>query len=332
MTKQETEQLKPFIERLESMRIKIGEIEKRELSESQFAKRFLQFSDSAWASIRSGSYLASFDSTRDKLAAAFEDIESRLPGLADAAEIARQFQSTSLARAVIASIKRAREGVSNRRIVVVLAPTGHGKTTIGEYLRTKGAIVVEGRQAWRNAYRAFCADVARAAGRKLASTMPESRLEEEMLLTLSAKPRTLFIDEANTMSAKCANAIKTIVNRTECCVVIAAIPELWDRFLGGSQQEAAQLINRCQPILRAKGITPADAKLFLHAKFAAIPHALEKVVKAANAFGGIRTVMSISESIENVETLDQASLEAALNIERDNLAAAGLASLAKSEY
>ena len=329
MTKQDHEQLKPFIERLGALRIKVGEIEKRELTESQFAKRFLQFSDSAWASIRSGNYLASFESTRDKLAAAIEDIESRMPGLADAAELAQQFQSTSLARAVIASIKRAREGVSGRRVVVVLAPTGHGKTTIAEYLRSKGAVMVEGRQAWRNAYRAFCADVARAAGRKLASSMPESRLEEEMLLTLSAKPRTLFIDEANTMSAKCANAIKTIVNKTECCVVIAAIPELWDRFLSGSQQEAAQLINRCQPILRAKGITQADAKLFLPAGVAAIPGALDRIVAAANAFGGVRTVMSIAENLAGGAGLDAGAIDAALKIEKDNLAAAGLAALEK---
>jgi len=329
MTREEHELLKPSVAKLEALRARVAEIEGRELSESQFARRFLRFSDSAWASIRSGGYLASFESTRDKLVAAIEDIEGRIPELANAADLARQFQATSLARAVIAAIKRAREGVDGRRVVVVLAPTGHGKTTIADYLRSKGAITVEGRQAWRNAYRAFCADVARAAGRKLSSSMPESRLEEEMLLTLSAKPRTLFIDEANTMSAKCANAIKTIVNKTECCVVIAAIPELWDRFLCGSLQEAAQLINRCQPILRASGITQADAKLFLPSAAAAVPGALKRIVEAANAFGGIRTVMSIAATLGEHEAMDAAAVDAALRIESDNLAASGLASLEK---
>ena len=324
MTEQEHAQLRPFIDRLEAMRVKVAEIEGREISHSAFAKRFLPFSESAWSSIRSGGYMASFESTRDRLAAAIEDIESRLQSLADAAELAHQFKSTALARSVIASIKRAREGVDGRRVVVVLAPTGHGKTTIAEFLRSKGAVMVEGRQAWRNAYRAFCADVARAAGRKLASNMPESRLEEEMLLTLSAKPRTLFIDEANTMSAKCANAIKTIVNRTECCVVIAAIPELWDRFLSGSVQEAAQLINRCQPILRARGITAADARLFLPDSVAAIPGALKGVVEAANKFGGIRTVLSIGATLAEGGAVDGAAVERALRVELDNLAAAGL--------
>ena len=147
--------------------------------------------------------------------------------------------------------------------------------------RSRGAVCAEGRQAWRSSYRAFCLDIARAAGRKLAPTMPEYRIEDEMLGALRAKPRVLYIDEANTMSAKSANAIKLIVNETECCVVIAAIPELWDRFLAGSVQEAAQLINRCQPILRAPAIGPADVKLFISPKTAGVPGAIAKIAAAA---------------------------------------------------
>ena len=146
-----------------------------------------------------------------------------------------------------------------------------------------------------------------------------------MLGALRAKPRVLFIDEANTMSAKCANAIKSIVNETECCVVIAAIPELWDRFLAGSVQEAAQLVNRCQPILRAPRISAADARLFLGEKAAGVPGAVAKIAAAANAFGGFRTVQAVNAALEECDRPGEDDLDAALAMQRNNLAAAGLA-------
>ena len=148
-----------------------------------------------------------------------------------------------------------------------------------------------------------------------------------MLGALRAKPRVLYIDEANTMSAQCANAIKLIVNETECSVVIAAIPELWDRFLAGSVQEAAQLVNRCQPILRAPAIGPADVKLFVSSKTALVPGAIEKIAAAANVFGGYRTVQAIDAALAECDAPSADDLEAALVRQRNNLAAAGLAAV-----
>jgi hypothetical protein len=326
MTTQEINELMPRIERLNELKARIAETEGRDaLSDTDFARRFLPFSSTTWSKLQSGTYGGGYDTIARRLDDAVADVEGRLPNIESAAAARRTFRRTTLARAVLAALSAAREGLDDRRVVVVLAPTGGGKTAIRDYLATRNAVCVEGRQAWRSSYRAFCLDVARAAGRKLPATMPEYRIEDEMLGALRAKPRVLFIDEANTMSAKCANAIKSIVNETECCVVIAAIPELWDRFLAGSVQEAAQLVNRCQPILRAPRISAADARLFLGEKAAGVPGAVAKIAAAANAFGGFRTVQAVNAALEECDRPGEDDLDAALAMQRNNLAAAGLA-------
>lgn len=324
MTTEEINMLTPRIERLNELRGRVAAIEDKAISDADFARRFLPFSSTTWSKLQSGTYAGGYETIARRLDDAVADIESRIPNIEDAASTRRAFRRTTLARSVLTALAAAREGLDDRRVVVVLAPTGGGKTAIRDYLATRNAVCVEGRQAWRSSYRAFCLDVARAAGRKLSANMAEYRIEEEMLGALRAKPRVLYIDEANTMSAQCANAIKLIVNETECCVVIAAIPELWDRFLAGSVQEAAQLVNRCQPILRAPRISAADAKLFLSAKALAIPGAVQKIADAANAFGGFRTVVAIDAELAECDAPGAAELEAALKRHRDNLAAAGL--------
>lgn len=328
MTTQEITELKPRLERLNELRTQIAKVEGREtLSDADFARRFLPFSSTTWSKLQSGTYGGGFDTIARRLDDAIADVEGRVPNIEDAAAKRKAFRRTTLARCVLTALAAAREGLDDRRVVVVLAPTGGGKTAIRDYLATRGAVCVEGRQAWRSSYRAFCLDIARGAGRKLASTLPEYRIEDEMLGALRAKPRVLYIDEANTMGAQCANAIKLIVNETECSVVIAAIPELWDRFLAGSVQEAAQLVNRCQPILRAPAIGPADVKLFVSPKTALVPGAIEKIASAANVFGGYRTVQAIDAALAECDAPSADDLEAALVRQRNNLAAAGLAAV-----
>lgn len=325
MTEQELTDIRPRVGRLNELRAQLAELEGRDaLSDADFARRFLPFSATTWSKLQSGTYGGGYDTTSRRLDDAIADIEARLPNIESAAAARRQFRRTTLARGVLAALAAAREGLDDRRVVVVLAPTGGGKTAIRDYLATRNAVCVEGRQAWRSSYRAFCLDVARAAGRRLPSTMAEFRIEEEMLGALRAKPRVLYIDEANTMSAQCANAIKLIVNGTECCVVIAAIPELWDRFLAGSVQEAAQLVNRCQPILRAPKIGAADVRLFLSEKSACIPGAVARIAAAANAFGGFRTVLAIDAALAECDDPGDDDLATALARQRNNLAAAGL--------
>ena len=237
---------------------------------------------------------------------------------------ARSFVRTALARAAFAAVNRAKTDGGDRRVVVVLAPTGHGKSALAEYFRGRGAHCVEGRQAWRSSYRSFCADVAAAAGRRVAPGACEARAESEMLSALGGRAGVLFVDEANTMSGACANAIKYVVNRTPYTVVIAAIPQMWDKFLAGARDEVLQLVNRCQPVIRSTRIAPKDVEAFLARQ--GLPAAFAgDLAAAANEFGGFRTVLAVCDALAGLGGgASRDDLDAELRRCRDNIGASGI--------
>ena len=151
MTTQEINELMPRIERLNELKARIAETEGRDaLSDTDFARRFLPFSSTTWSKLQSGTYGGGYDTIARRLDDAVADVEGRLPNIESAAAARRTFRRTTLARAVLAALSAAREGLDDRRVVVVLAPTGGGKTAIRDYLATRNAVCVEGRQAWRS--------------------------------------------------------------------------------------------------------------------------------------------------------------------------------------
>ena len=313
------------IDILKSLRDQIAEIEGRPIADSEFARRFLPFSAAAWSRLLAGSYPAS-DSIEAKINQAEEDIRSRLPAIREAAAASGSFRHTTIARAVLSALSRAQDGADHRRVVVLLAPSGFGKTAIRDYLASRGAVTVDGRQAWRHSYKSFCLDVATAAGRTLSPNAPEHRTEAEMLSALGRRNGVLYIDEANTMSRDACNGIKSIVNTTGFTVVLAAIPELWDRFLQTSYHEAAQLINRCQPIIRASRVSSADVSLFLSDKTRDIPDVADSLAEAATAFGGFRTPLAVLAALERMDSPGPEDLAAELRFIAQSLRASGLGS------
>ena len=342
------EELNEAIARLEELKSRIGKLEGKDLSDNEFARRYLPYSATVWSKVKSGTYNGNLETIATKSRSAIEAIEAQIPQIEAGAKYSKEFLPTQLAKAVFAAVSRAKAGIDDRRIVVVLAPTGFGKSSIAKYLKTKGAICVEGRQTWKSSYKAFCLDVAQALGRKIGA-MNQERVEAQMFQALGAKDGTLFIDEANTMSAASANAIKSIVNRTGYTVVLAAIPQMWDKFLEGNRDEVLQLVNRCQPIIRAKTVTEADVRLFMEAQGLVEGQRSKveglgtngttgtngsrkpetgtwaaKIAKAGNDFGGLRTVAAIVRGLAETGEPTDADLEAELRAHTANLAASGI--------
>ena len=318
------DEILPLVNRLEELKAAVERTEGSPLSDQKFSARFLAVSATTWSKVKSGTYAGSLDSVGGKLRDAIESIEAQLPALAEGTRLSQEFVRTQLAKAAFAAVNRARAGVEDRRVVVVLAPTGYGKTAIAAYLKSKGAVTVEGRQAWRGSYKAFCLDVAAALGRDLPPSWQESRCEREMVAALSSKAGILVIDEANTMSAACANAIKYIVNQTAYTVVVAAIPEMWDKFLAGNLGEVRQLLNRCQPVIRAGSIAEKDVALFLESRSLPAAPFARKIAVAANAFGGFRTVVQLVNRLAEIGSPTPDDLDTELKIHAENLASSGL--------
>lgn len=314
-----------LVERLLALKAKVAEVEGKELSDGEFVRRFLSFSSSAWSRLVAGTYPGGrWDAMIAKMEASVAAVEEQLPGLAERARYARSFVRTQLARAAFAAVNRAKTDGGDRRVVVVLAPTGHGKSALAEYFRGRGAACCEGRNAWRSSYKSFCADVAAAAGRKVPAGASEARAEAEMISALGARAGTLFVDEANTMSGACVNAIKYVVNRTPYTVVVAAIPQMWDRLLAGARDEVLQLVNRCQPVIRSTRIAAKDVEAFLSRQ--GLPAAFAgDLAAAANRFGGFRTVLAVCDALAALGAEPtREDLEQELRRQRDGIAASGV--------
>jgi len=285
---------------LEKRRQEISKIRGREISDGEFVREFLPYSVTTWSRIRADSYSGNIERVIDAYTTALDEIDARLPGIRRAAEEAGEFARTTLAKAVLASAIKAKDARS-RRIVVALAPTGAGKTAIGRYMESRGAVYVEGKKSWRSSYKAFCADVAEAAGQRLRwARYSEHEAERAMLNALRTKNGTLYIDEANTLGSHTLDALKLIVNQSGQCIVIAAIPGAWDALTRRAEDEMLQLLNRCQPVIRYASVTAADASLFLSESGIAdsdLKDAARLVADAATRFGGYTLIESVRDEL-----------------------------------
>lgn len=322
-------QLAELAARLLKLQQAVSEADGKPISDGDFARRFLPFSSTTLSRIKSETdpYTGSIDSIAEKVTHAEEDIAERLSAIRQASESERAFVATKLANATQASLKKARDS-RGRRVVVLLAPTGAGKSAVGAALAARGAIYVEGRQSWKKSYKAFCADVAKAAGRPLKlRSFTEHDAEERMLQALRSRDSILYIDEANTLGPESANAIKLIVNMTRTVVLVAAIPEMWDKFTAGAADEVAQLINRCQPILRYRGLSEADARpFFAHCGISAgeLDKCVQSIVDAANDFGAFKTIVNLVDELDRLESPTAEDVQTHLRFHAKNIAQSGI--------
>lgn len=328
---QRQDKLLALADRLEVLQGTVNEAEGKTLSDADFAKRFLPFSSSTFSRVKSGDAKKTkglnLDNITDQIHQAEEEVDERLASLRTAAAAESVFVPTKLACATQASIKQARDS-KTRRVVVLLAPTGAGKSTVGEALAARGAIYMEGRQSWKRSYKAFCADVARAAGRPMkVRHYTEHDAEERMLQALRSRDVILYIDEANALGPESVNAIKMIVNTTGTVVLIAAVPGTWDKLCGGAEDEVAQLVNRCQPILRYKGLTDEDARLFLSRSSlssAEINNCINQVVQASNEFGAFKTIVALMDELKGIEKPTAEDVLKYLRFHNKNTAQSGI--------
>ena len=315
------------LQRLDELQKLIGQTEGRECSDGDFARRFLPFSTTTLSRMRSGTYRGDIGRVTDQMSDAIDEIEARLDSITHAAKADKSFIRTRLAKAAISAVTKARDG-RGRSVVVILAPTGAGKTEIGRHLQSKGAVYVEGRQSWQSSYKAFCADVCAAAGRPIRWRYYSERdAEIEMLAALRSRDGVLYIDEANTLGRSTANAIKLIANQTGYAVVLAAIPEMWDRFILGAENEVRQVVNRCQPILRHSTLTAADVTPFLQRTALAVDDiaaATTLTLQAANSFGALKTVASLIDSLGAMSEPTIEDVRRELGYHQSNIVAAGI--------
>jgi hypothetical protein len=138
---------------------------------------------------------------------------------------------------------------------------------------------------------------------------------------LRSRDSILYIDEANTFGPESANAIKLIANQTGTVVVVAMTPSAWETLCDGAEDEVAQLVNRCQPIIRHNEVKESDVMPFLKSSGLSssdIKECIRMVVDASNEFGAIKTVVGLVDELKKMGSPTTSDVEKAIQFHNKN--------------
>ena len=289
----------PTVKALEEHRQRLG------LNDTQFARK-LRVSPATWSTMRGGTYGAEDKQPMlDMLAAALAQLQDQAESRGSDGR-RHVIVDTADLKAALAAVRRA-AGQPRNRLIVYLAHTGGGKTTLATRLHESylgSAIIVEGTETWRDSYFAALKATAKALG--IGGDLNNARdTETAVLENLALSPRILIVDEAHHGGRGALNLLKLIINRCpETRVVVLAIPTLWDRMQQAAAPEAAQLRSRTCAKILLKEVSKSDVELFLAAKMAgyeglngAAKEAIAEACAAANRFGLFDTLQRVCDEV-----------------------------------
>jgi type II secretory pathway predicted ATPase ExeA len=300
----------------------IAHQERLDLSNRRFAERYLDCSDATWSRIRGGIYPGDCASWLEKWQGVLQTLQDEAESASKRGD--QRIVEHAELRAAVTAIKRCANAPQNR-LVVYLASTGGGKTTLARKLRDiylDQVVTVEASEPWRDNYLAglrAMLDVLNLESQLMFAT----KIDAETLLIdeLARRPRSVVIDEAHYAGKAALNLVKLILNKTQSRVVLLAIPQLWAQLTNKAAQEAAQLRRRTAAKIQVDAIRRDDCQKFLGAKlagFATLNGAEKEVVSAclttANRFGYYDTLQRICDEVaeEASETLTADIVRAAI--------------------
>lgn len=279
-------------------------------SDAAFARRWLTCTAGTWSRVRGDKYHAKdHTALREKLEGCLSQLEDHVaangPGHGTTAT---DIVDLPFLRQALAGVRRA-FAEQRDRLVVVLGPTGAGKTTVATHLAElyHGRVIsCEATETWRSSYLAACHGVMTAAGIR---ELPTSKRAAEAALIdeLRTRPRILVIDEAHYFGPATVNLVKLVLNRTRCTVVALAIPILWERMKRTAWQESEQLRSRACAVVASDSISSFDVGAYLAARLGSHWTNLEpaeakalaqQIATSANQFGQMSTVARITRELD----------------------------------
>lgn len=279
--------------------------ERLEDSDAVFARRYIGVSAASWSLIRGGTYMAKDPTAMlDRCEAALQTLNDQAEQTGVAGEKAKIIDLSHV-RAALNAVKGCYDEAQNR-LVVFLAPSGGGKTTLTRKLKETylgGAVCGEATETWRTSY--FNAGVAIAEWLGITEQFTNPRTVEAAILDkLTITPRILAIDEGHYCGPQALNLLKLILNRTSSRVVLLAIPELWARMEGTAYEEVKQLRRRTYAKIVVPEVTIDACRKFLNARmqgYAGVNGDEKQVVaavcEAANKFGLFDTLDRICSEV-----------------------------------
>lgn len=115
-----------------------------------------------------------------------------------------------------------------------------------------------------------------------------AQAETALLNYLREKSGLFILNEAEDFGPPVLNLIKSILNETQCAVVILCVPEFYERIQKRQAVYAKQLMRRTIAVIVATDITAKMVMTFLEERWPGIklPKPAEEIAKSANHFGG----------------------------------------------
>lgn len=215
-------------------------------------------SDKTYGAVRAGR-LADLDAAawHSRYLAVLALIEDRREE-ADAEETV--YDDLSAPRAVRRAMVDLFAAGGNARVLVLLGPSGIGKTTALRAVAERYGRRVAWTEAcdvWADRPSALLGAVITAFG----SVPPVSatRRLEECVALLRESRRCVVVDEAHHLGPHCLGAVKALVNQTPGEIVLSAIPTLWQRLETSAYEEARQVTTNRLAERIVLSLTEADA-------------------------------------------------------------------------
>ena len=259
-----------------------------EKSDALFARDHLSYSSSVWSKLQSFTYdVKDLENVTIQLAGDARRLNEEL-ALSSRGAIDK-FIDLDHCSAVMKAVKQCRTKTNEDRLVVYLAPTGGGKSTIAKQVRKEfNGTLVNAAESWRKNYMAVLKDIALAAGGN-AQFHSEHDGEIEVIRLFRARRGVLIIDEGESFGPRTINLIKKILNETPTVVLLCTIEQFYQSWNKAAWVQALQLKRRTHVVIRCPLITPKDVAEFIPA---ALKFDVESqkpacilIAAAANAFG-----------------------------------------------
>lgn len=195
---------------------------------------------------------------------------------------------------------------SEERAVVVVAPTGGGKTMLANHLVSVvgRARIIRAMGSWRGSYFAVVASFLKQLGQPVPRT---ARAAETGLFDyLNAEKLTLILDEQDLLGRDALNLVRAILNGTRTTVVLLFVPPTWDRMVREGGEYAEQFCRRCKLLVKVPPVNASDALLFLtENKVEADPDDLTEtaqvLARESNIFGRLSLLENVAAALAEVD-------------------------------
>lgn len=257
MTDTNKSELERLIDRVEAHQRSLG------LSHSRFATRFARFvgSQKSW---ESRLLARKWDELKPETwLPRLRKFVGEIEGAVGDQEI---FASLPIVKHAVYLYDTLQTRTNDRRCAMLLGTQGTGKTLAFRHIRAKHGYApafLSANETWKDSRMRIAEALAVGVGSPVSASA--SQTFQSAIDHLKENPMDLLIDEAHEGGVLLMKLVKSIINETQCRVMLGIYPTAWRRLLNGANdayEEAQQLLRRTlRPIKRdwLAGINEKDA-------------------------------------------------------------------------